>query len=67
MQVLGVGSYVKVKNGGSIFLTSTDSKTNGLFQNQAEVDNYVNSEGVKYQPTAKPGDVRLWITTKMVR
>ena len=30
-----------------------------IFQNQAEVDNYVNSEGVKYQPTAKPGDVRF--------
>jgi hypothetical protein len=54
----GVGSYVKGEN-GEVFPYFYGFKTNGLFQNQAEVDNYVNSEGVKYQPTAKPGDVRF--------
>lgn len=33
-------------------------KTNGIFQNQEEVENYQNSEGVLIQPTAQPGDVR---------
>lgn len=33
-------------------------KTDGIFQNQAEIDNYVDKNGNKIQPTAKPGDVR---------
>ncbi|HLN72125.1 MAG TPA: SusC/RagA family TonB-linked outer membrane protein, partial [Prolixibacteraceae bacterium] len=33
-------------------------KTNGLFQSQAEVDNYKNSKGIVIQPLAKPGDIR---------
>lgn len=32
-------------------------KTNGIFQSQEQIDNYVNSEGIIIQPTAKPGDV----------
>lgn len=34
-------------------------KTDGIFQNQAEVDSYVNSEGAKLLPNAQPGDVRF--------
>lgn len=34
-------------------------KTEGIFQNQAEVDNYKNSKGQKIQPNAKPGDFRF--------
>ncbi|MET4544604.1 TonB-linked SusC/RagA family outer membrane protein [Pedobacter africanus] len=34
-------------------------KTQGIFQTQAEVDNHVNSKGVKIQPKAKPGDFRF--------
>lgn len=34
-------------------------RTNGIFQNQAEIDSYVNSEGKLIQPNAKPGDVRF--------
>ncbi|SHG40262.1 SusC/RagA family TonB-linked outer membrane protein [Pedobacter caeni] len=34
-------------------------KTQGIFQNQAEVDQYVNSKGEKIQPKAKPGDFRF--------
>jgi TonB-linked SusC/RagA family outer membrane protein len=30
----------------------------GVFQNQAEIDNYVDSKGNKIQPNAKPGDFK---------
>ncbi|MBF4514792.1 TonB-dependent receptor [Flavobacterium sp. ANB] len=33
-------------------------KTNGIFQTQADVDNYKNAAGVVIQPNAKPGDFR---------
>ncbi len=32
-------------------------KTAGIFQNQAEIDAYVNANGEKLQPNAQPGDV----------
>ena len=31
----------------------------GLFQNQADIDNYKNAAGTKIQPDAKPGDIRF--------
>lgn len=34
-------------------------KTDGIFQNQAEIDAYVNKSGQKIQPSAKPGDFRF--------
>lgn len=34
-------------------------ETDGLFQNQAEVDNYKNAQGKVIQPGAKPGDIRF--------
>ncbi len=34
-------------------------KTDGLFQNQSEVDAYVNAEGEPLQPDAAPGDIRF--------
>lgn len=33
-------------------------RTNGIFQTQEEVDNYVNKDGGKLQPNAKPGDFK---------
>ena len=54
----GVGSYVKGKN-GEVFPYFYGYKTAGLFQNQADVDAYVNTDGQKYQSVAKPGDVRF--------
>ncbi len=33
-------------------------KTNGIFQNEAEVSTYTNSEGTVIQPNAEPGDLR---------
>jgi len=35
-------------------------KTNGIFQNQAEIDNYVSSNGTIIQPNAQPGDFK-WV------
>lgn len=33
-------------------------KTDGIFQTQDQIDNYVNKAGVKIQPNAKPGDIK---------
>ncbi len=54
----GVGSYVKGMN-GEVFPYFYGFQTDGLFQNQAEIDAYLNSEGQKIQPLAQPGDVRF--------
>ena len=35
-------------------------KTNGIFQNQDEINNYVNSSGTVIQPNAVPGDFK-WV------
>lgn len=34
-------------------------KTDGLFQNQAEINNYVNEQGLPLQPEAQPGDIKF--------
>ena len=34
-------------------------KTDGVFQNQAEIDRYVNSAGQKIMPDARPGDLKF--------
>jgi TonB-linked SusC/RagA family outer membrane protein len=34
-------------------------KTDGIFQNQGEIDAYVNSNGGLIQPNAKPGDIKF--------
>lgn len=34
-------------------------KTDGVFQNQADIDAYLNSEGEKIMPNAKPGDLKF--------
>ena len=40
---------------GSFYLVKTD----GIFQNQAEIDAYVNANGEKIQPNAVPGDLKF--------
>lgn len=40
---------------GSFYVYTTD----GLFQNEAEVQNYKNSKGELLQPNAQPGDIRF--------
>lgn len=58
MGATGVGSYVKGMN-GEVFPFFYGFITDGLFQNQAEVNAYVNGKGELMQPSAKPGDVRF--------
>ncbi len=54
----GVGDYVHAKN-GEVWPYFYGFKTDGIFQNQSEVDSYVNDKGEKLQPDAQPGDVRF--------
>ncbi len=54
----GLGAFIKGKN-GEVWPFFYGYKTDGLFQNQAEIDAYVNKDGEKMQPGAKPGDVRF--------
>ena len=54
----GVGDYVHAKN-GEVWPYFYGYKTNGLFQNMDEVNNYKNSAGDLLQPNALPGDVRF--------
>lgn len=51
----GYITWAKVgKSIGSFYLVKTD----GIFQNQAEIDAYVNANGQKIQPNAVPGDLK---------
>ncbi|BDD00825.1 SusC/RagA family TonB-linked outer membrane protein (plasmid) [Persicobacter psychrovividus] len=34
-------------------------QTNGIFQNQQEIEDYVNADGQPIQPDARPGDIRF--------
>lgn len=54
----GMGTISRAEN-GLPFPFFYGRKTDGIFQNQQEVDSYVNSEGNLLQPFAKPGDVRF--------
>ncbi|MEL7588588.1 MAG: TonB-dependent receptor [Prolixibacteraceae bacterium] len=54
----GVGSFIKGEN-GEVWPYFYGFRTDGLFQNQAEIDAYVNDEGAKMQASARPGDVRF--------
>jgi TonB-linked SusC/RagA family outer membrane protein len=54
----GVGSYVKGMN-GEVFPYFYGFVTDGIFQNQAEVDAHTSADGEKLQAAALPGDVRF--------
>jgi TonB-linked SusC/RagA family outer membrane protein len=57
--VQGLG-YVSYAKNGEEFPYFYGYKSNGIFQNQTEIDAYVNADGEKIQPDAVPGDVR-WV------
>ncbi|MFH4967230.1 TonB-dependent receptor [Gaetbulibacter sp. M240] len=73
-EVTFLGNGVNFLSGGQGFQSSTfpitrtqvgqpvnsffGFKTNGVFQNQEEIDNYVNAEGAVIQPNAQPGDFK---------
>ena len=48
--------YVKVGLPMGVFF---GVQTDGVFQNQTEIDSYTNSTGGKIQPNAKPGDLKF--------
>ena len=54
----GAGSISRAEN-GKPFVFFYGYKTDGVFQNQAEIDAYVNDKGEKIMPDAVPGDVRF--------
>lgn len=54
----GVGDYIKGEN-GEVWPYFYGYKTNGIFQNQEEIDTYINDNGEQMQPDAKPGDIRF--------
>lgn len=56
--VQAVGTVSRAEN-GEVYPFFYGYKTAGLFQTQAEIDEYVNSNGELLQPNARPGDVRF--------
>lgn len=54
----GVGTITRAQN-GKPFPYFYGYKTNGIFQNEAEVQAYKNTNGEMIQPNAVPGDVRF--------
>lgn len=70
-KVLSLGGGEPLYGGGWITVTTTKTevgkpigyfyglKTDGIFQNEAEVQNYKNNEGNLIQPTARPGDLKF--------
>lgn len=56
--VAGIGTITRAENGES-FPFFYGKKTDGIFQNWEEVNNYVNESGELIQPDAQPGDVRF--------
>lgn len=54
----GAGTVTRGENGYP-FPFFYGYKTNGIFQNQAEIEAYVNKDGAMIMPGAVPGDVRF--------
>ena len=51
-----LGNVSRAEN-GEVYPYFYGYKTAGIFQNQAQIDAYVNNKGEKLQPNAEPGDV----------
>ncbi len=64
-KITDLGDKNEVFNGicisrvGETIASYYGARTNGIFQNQEEIDAYVNDKGEKMQPEAKPGDFRF--------
>ncbi|QIY92054.1 SusC/RagA family TonB-linked outer membrane protein [Chryseobacterium gallinarum] len=56
--VRGVLKPTRVKVGESLY-SYYGYKTDGIFQTQAEIDNYKDANGNLIQPNAKPGDIKF--------
>lgn len=55
---VGIGGFVKEQN-NEVWPFFYGYKTDGLFQNQAEIEEHVNADGELLQSSALPGDVRF--------
>lgn len=51
-----LGNVSRAEN-GEVYPYFYGYKTAGIFQNETQIDNYVNSKGEQLQPHAQPGDV----------
>lgn len=51
-----LGNVSRAEN-GEVYPYFYGYKTAGIFQNQAQIDAYVNNKGEKLQPNAEPGDI----------
>lgn len=58
-----LGNVSRAEN-GEVYPYFYGYKTGGIFQNQAQIDAYVNNKGEKLQPNAEPGDVIFIDTDK---
>ncbi|WP_158281442.1 SusC/RagA family TonB-linked outer membrane protein [Sediminitomix flava] len=56
-EIYGTGAAQTISMVGESASQFYMMKTNGIFQSQEQIDRYVDSEGNKIQPNAKPGDV----------
>lgn len=53
------GSYVSITEVGSPIASFYGFETDGIFQNDYEIEEHINSEGKIIQPLASPGDIRF--------
>lgn len=58
-QIFSAGSGRVILREGQPISSFYGYKTNGIFQNDQEIQNYKNSKNELYQPNAKPGDIRF--------
>jgi hypothetical protein len=59
LQTLGTQGYVSVDENGQPANSFYGLIADGIFQNQAQINAYVNSKGQLIQPNAQPGDVKF--------
>ncbi|UYQ91051.1 TonB-dependent receptor [Chitinophaga horti] len=58
-QIIAAGAGQILLRAGEPVSSFYGYKTNGLFQNEAEIAAYVNKDGQLLQPNARPGDIRF--------
>lgn len=59
LESLATQGFISIHQNGQPANSFYGAIAQGVFQNQGEIDAYVNSQGQKIQPTAVPGDVRF--------
>lgn len=59
VESLATQGFISIHKNGEPANSFYGSIAEGIFQNQAEIDSYVNNQGQPIQPNAMPGDVRF--------